>query len=268
MEILSPFHTASNFMVIEGTTFPSRFYPYAKQPIMDEQIYSGHENLSNPLYGKTAIFLGDSICEGDALGGWASRIGKKNTMLCENDGIGGSTISATLPSKTICTRTVKMQNPDFIILEGGTNDADHIGNATGETKPSAFGTWTDDEYGTNDAETHYGFNIDTFCGAVDYMCKRFIVLYPNAKIGFIGAHKMGTTDATRANRGYYIKTAMEICKKWGIPCLDLWNESHLNPKIPSHYTSGETYLYVDGQHLTANGYDLISSKIEAWMKTL
>ena len=28
------------------------------------------------------------------------------------------------------------------------------------------------------------------------------------------------------------------------------------------------YLYVDGQHLTANGYEYITSKIEAWMKTL
>ena len=266
--IQSPFHSAGNFMVVKGATFPDRFYPYEEQPILDEMIYSGHENLNNPLYGKRVVFLGDSICEGDTLSGWAGRIGQKNTMLWENDGIGGSTISTVYASKCICTRTIKMQNPDYVIFEGGTNDADRIGTATGETKPAAFGTWSEDDYGTSDAATYYGFDIDTFCGAVDYICKRLVSTYAGAKIGFIGAHKMGQADASRANRGYYIHTAMEICKKWGVPVLNLWDNCYLNPKIPAHYTSGESYLYTDGQHLTANGYEYISPMIEAWMKTL
>jgi len=267
-EILSQYHTFGNFMVIEGSEFPTRFYPYLEQEVINERIYSGHENLNNPLYVKRAVFLGDSICEGDSQSGWAGRIGSKNTMLWENDGIGGSTISTALPSKAICTRAIMTENPDYIIFEGGTNDADHIGDATGETKPEAFGTWAEDNYGTDDAETYYGFNINTFCGAVDYLCKRLVSTYPSAKIGFIAAQKMGTSNSSRKNRGYYIQTAKEICHKWGISCVDLWNESHLNPLIPSHYTSGQTYLYSDGQHLTANGYEYITPIIEAWMKTL
>lgn len=268
VEILSPFHSKSNFMVIEGDSFPDRFYPYVQQPIADANIYSGHENLNNPLYGKRAVFIGDSICEGDSGKGYAGRVGLANTMLWENDGISGSTISTVQASKPICTRSVLTENPDYIILEGGTNDADIIGDATGDTKPAAFGTWDEDEYGTDDTSTYYGFDVSTFCGSVDYMCKRFVSTYPSAKIGFIGAQKMGTVADTRANRGYYIHTAMEICRKWGIPCLNLWDESHLNPLIPSHYTNGETYMYSDGQHLTANGYDYISPIVNAWMKTL
>ena len=266
--IETQYHSASNFMVIKGTTFPDRFYPYEPQVLMDAEIYSSHENLSNPLYTKRAVFLGDSICEGDAKSGWAGRIGMDNTMLWCNRGIGGSTIAITSAGKTICTRSLLMSDPDYIIFEGGTNDADRIGDATGETKPAAFGTWAEDNYGTNDASTYYGFDINTFCGAVDYLCKRLISDYAGAKIGFIGAHKMGTTDSMRANRGYYIHTAMEICKKWGVPVLNLWDNCYLNPLIPAHYTSGQSYLYLDGQHLTANGYEYVTPIIEAWMKTL
>lgn len=266
--IQTPYHAMDCFMVVKGSSLPTRYYPYTPQPVIASNIYSGHENMNNPLYGKRVMFTGDSICEGDAGGGWAERIGKTNTMLWENCGIGGSTIAVTSAGKTICIRPLTMTDPEYIILEGGTNDADRIGDATGETKPEAFGTWDADNYGTDDATTYYGFDINTFCGAVDYMCKRFVSLYVGAKIGFIGAQKMGTVDATRANRGYYIHTAMEICRKWGIPCLNLWDECYLNPLIPSHYTSGEDYMYIDGQHLTANGYEYITQIIEAWMKTL
>ena len=267
--IQSPFHSAGNFMVIKGNTFPDRFYPYEKQPILDGIIYSGHENLNNPLYGKRVVFLGDSICEGDSESGWAGRIGRENTMLWSNLGIGGSTISTALAGKCICTRPITMTNPDLIIFEGGTNDADRIGKATGETKPANWGTWSESDYGTNDAGTYYGFNIDTFCGAVDYLCKRLISNYPGTKIGYIAAHKMGTTDATRANRGYYIAEAAKICRKWGIPVVDLWNECYLNPMLPALYTpNGENNFYLDGQHLTDRGYDYIVPIITAWMKSL
>ena len=268
--IETPFHSRSNFMVIKGRTMPSRFIPYIEQKLMDGSVYSAHENLNNPLYGKKVVFLGDSICEAstDDQGGFAQRIGMANTMLWENAGIGGSTIAVTGANKTICTREIKMTDPDYIILEGGTNDADRIGTATGETKPANFGTYDPDDYGTDDASTYYGFDINTFCGACDYMCKRFVSMYAGAKIGFIGAHKMGQVLATRKNRGYYIQTAMDICKKWGIPVLDLWNGSYLNPMIPAHYTSGEDYLYADGQHLYPKGYAYITPMIEAFMKSL
>ena len=266
--LLTPYHSHDNFMVVEGTSLPDRYIPFTQQKLMDTNVYSAHENLDNPLYGSKVAFLGDSICEGGDDSGYCSRIGLRNTMLWENAGIGVSTIAITSANKTICTRPITMENPEYLILEGGTNDADRIGDATGETKPAAFGTWNEDDYGTNDSSSYYGFDINTFCGAVDYMCKRMVSDYPYSKIGFIGAHKMGTTEAARKNRGYYIHEAMKICRKWGIPCLNLWDESHLNPMIPSQYTNGEDFLYVDGQHLTHKGYDYISPVIANWMKTL
>lgn len=272
-ELTTQFHSAGNFMIIEGSAFPDRFYPFTEQDIIDTNLYSGHENLNNPLYGKRAVFLGDSICEGDSLSGWAGRIGTKNTMLWENDGIMGSTISTVVAGKPICTRNIKTLNPDYVIFEGGTNDADHIGSILGEEIPEAFGTFSETDWGTDEAATYYGFDIGTYCGALDYLCKRLIKTYPGAKIGYIVAQKMGvgTTNYTPTgnNRRAYFEQAMKSCKKWGIPYINLWDGCYLNPQIPELYTSGDnTKFYSDGQHLLAKGYDYISAMIEAWMKTL
>ena len=65
---------------------------------------------------------------------------------------------------------------------------------------------------------------------------------------------------------------MDICKKWGVPFINLWDGCQLNPSNPSMYNSDaqgdENYDYIDGQHLTAKGYEVVTPKIEAWMKTL
>ena len=272
--IQTPYHSKACFMCVEAGSFPLRFYPYVEQPVMDAQIYSGHETLNNPLYGKRAVFLGDSICLGDSGGrGWSGRIGRKNTMLWENEGVNGATIYRYTSGKTICTRVIKTANPDYIIFEGGTNDADRIGSIIGGSTPTAFGSWTATNYGTNDASTYYGFDIDTFCGAFEYLCKRLVSNYPGAKIGYIVAQKMGagTSDYTVSgnNRRAYFETAIQICTKWGIPYINLWDGCYLNPQIPAHYTRGEdTSLYIDGQHLTAYGYEYIYPIVEAWMKSL
>ena len=272
--LVTPYHSESCFMVMKGTTtLPGKFIPYGTQYQFADNYHPASEGLYNPLYNKNVVFLGDSICEAgtDDHGGYAGRIGDENTMLWENEGVGGSTITYNTgvgSGKYICLKEINMTSPDYIILEGGTNDADRIGDATGSTKPAGFGTYDIDDYGTNDAENYYGFDIETFCGACDYMFKRIVSTYPGTKVGFIGAHKMGQVEATRKNRGYYIQTAIDIARKWGVPCLDLWNGCYLNPMIPSHYTANENYMYADGQHLLPKGYAYISAIINAWMKTL
>lgn len=268
-DIETAFHAKSMFVVIKGNTFPNRYYPYTGQRVIAGDIYSAHENLDNPLFGKKVVFLGDSICEGDDLSGWAGRIGRANSMCWENEGVGGSCMSTVYSTgKTICIRGIKTVASDYIIFEGGTNDADRIGDITGGTIPAAFGSFTPDYWGTDDYDTRYGFDIGTFCGAMEYMCKRLTTGYAGAKIGYIVAQKMGS-GANYRNRRAYFDTAMQICHKWGIAYLNLWDGCYLNPANPAHYTSdSEASFYRDGQHLTARGYDYITPIIEAWMKTL
>jgi hypothetical protein len=88
----------------------------------------------------------------------------------------------------------------------------------------------------------------------------------------------GAPDHTSANHVHrrFFDRAVEICQKWGIPVIDLWNGCPLNPKLTVYYDSSIPKLesnaagkyYTDGQHLTITGYKFIYPLIEAWMRNL
>ena len=231
---------------------------------------------------KTIVFDGDSICQASSEAkhtverGWPYRIAQKTGMCWRNFGIGGGTITAEMYSlvtgnprhwisRNIDAIHKEFPSLNYLILEGGTNDADllrDIPERFGEVDPADFSGNYDDS---------------TFCGAIESLFFKAISYYPTAKIGFIIAPKMGVGDTyeIRSRRVFFDKI-IEICKKWGIPYIDLWEGSPLNPNLKVYYDADLTLeentvagkAYVDGQHLTKVGYDIISPTIEAWIKTL
>ena len=262
-------------MVVSGNSMPTEFVTYvAPYSVLEDTQKVNAVNVNggsiNPLYAKVVAFDGDSICHGisaqDGKNGWAGRIGNSNSMNWKNYGISGGTITNNASHCILNSLNdihTFMPTLDYYIFEGGTNDADHLGL-------SGIGTVTDDDYSGS-------YDTSTFSGAFETLIYNALTFYPSTKIGYIVAQKMGKTDNVNyANRKAYFDRAMEICKKWGIPYINLWDESPLNPNINSMYDSSKDAqgnidsgrLYVDGQHLTPNGYDVITAKIEAWMKTL
>ena len=270
----------TNVMLVKSSTYPTEFIPYSK--FLSETVKIKSTQIvpfnieNNPLYGKKIIFDGDSICHGTSVGsqspyygwGYAGRIGNKNKMDWHNEARSGATITHGLKfsdqtnrhwiSSNIDSIYSLYPDADYIILEGGVNDADLLRNDAEKT-------------GTVSQTKFNNFDYDIYAQALDYLFRNAINYFPNAKIGFIVAQKMGVE--TRYDSEYYRRAffdmAIEACKKWSIPFIDLWNESGLQPKVPSQYTAGaETNLYTDGQHLTDLGYDFITPKIEAWIKTL
>ena len=237
--------------------------------------------MDHLLYEKTIIFDGDSICQAGSEGpapnrGWAYRIGDRNHMNWHNFGIGGGTLTAELYSLVTgnprhwisrSIDTIHEQFPclDYLILEGGTNDADLLSGT-----PEKFGVIDPDDYSGS-------YDDQTFCGACESLFFKALSYYPTAKIGFLIAPKMAACDPdTYKNRRYYFTKIMEICKKWGIPYLDLWDGCPLNPRLKVYYdetlsteeNAQAGKAYVDGQHLSKIGYDIVSTKIEAWIRTL
>ncbi len=237
--------------------------------------------LENRLYGKIAVFDGDSISSGSSPSGrhpWAKLIGEKNNMTWKNYSCGGGTITAEMyvestgtarhwVSRTIDKIHDEFETLDYLILEGGTNDADLI-----RAEPKRFGTYDISDYSGN-------YDDSTFTGSLEMLFYKATKYYPTAKIGFIVAQKMGRTSqgyGANNNRRRYFLRAIEICKKWGIPYLDLWEGCPLNPALPQYYNpelsvdenNAQGYCYTDGQHLTSTGYAVVTSKIEAFMQTL
>lgn len=268
-----------SFMFIEGSSYPNTYIAFRQNWRLPDLTIDA---AINPLFDKKVVFDGDSICAGNGseMGhygrGWAGRIGVDNNMEWYNVGVSGACVTAETyflnntprhwVSRYIDTIYTDYPDLDYLIGEGGTNDADNF-----YSTPEKLGTFSETDFTGP-------FDDTTFYGAMDSWCKKALTYFPKAKIGFIIAHKMGTNFVTYVKNRYdYFTYAEKVCKKWGIPVINLWETGQLRPDVESNYNpiyntietaTEHGYLYYDGQHLTAYGYDLISPKIEAWMKSL
>ena len=244
-------------MIVKDRDYPAEYirYGYIEVPT------SNAKKKSNPLCGKVAVFLGDSICaattvEGEYYNyGWAGMIGEANQMSWTNYGKNGGTIAhrgsdgtciANIADKAITEHPAA----DYVIFEGGCNDADLM-------REAGLGSISSD-YAT--------FDTSTFTGAFEALVLKLITAYPYAKIGYIIPPKMYARNDYTANthlHRLYFNRAIEVCEKWGIAVVDLWRGSSLNPKL-----ANSSLFYTDGQHLTLAGYEKIVPMIEAWMGDL
>ena len=207
----------------------------------------------NELNDKIISFIGDSICFGDGFaGGYGKIIAEKNKMIYENLGKSGSTIaSGTKVASTgsnrgwICRRISEIRSDaDYIILEGGVNDAS-LGVPLGEITIGYTATLDD----------------TTFCGAFESILKQAIDRFPGKKIGFIITHRMSNAFET-----YYPKM-IEMLNKWGIAYCDLYKTCpplYFIPYLKTNYTKNG-----DGWHPNELGYMCYYvPKIETFIKSL
>lgn len=212
----------------------------------------------NPLYGKTAVFDGDSICAGKSSDyhtngfGYAGRIGVKNCMNWINYGIGGGTITSGTKDSSekdrhwVSTNIAKIKeeypNADYLILESCLNDG--------------FNKLPIDELSEGYDEE---YDPTRFTGAVEYMLKSALTLFPSARIGVVIPHRVSID----LNKWHDVVRA--ACKKWNVPYIDLYYLSGINVNVEEQ----NKIMFSDGvTHLTAEAYERISTQIEKWMRTL
>ncbi len=206
----------------------------------------------NPLSGKIAVFDGDSICYGaGSTGGYPAIIATETGMTVQNLGVSGGTITPVTGTPHCIATSILNGNTaaDYVILEGGGNDADQ--NVTLGQITSGFDSVLDP---------------DTFAGAFELMIRNAYSRYPTAKIGYIFIHKCIANFDSRTSNSYY-NVAKAACEKWGVPYCDL--NTHTPPiayladlRVPYTYDS-------DGIHPNQAGYELFYvPKITAWLKTL
>lgn len=236
--------------------------------------------MENHLFGKKIVFDGDSICHAtsetaDKNRGWAYRVGERFGMEWYNVGISGGTVTAEMyygenhyrrhwVSRNIDKIHENHPKLDYLIIEGGTNDADLL-----DKEPERFGEYSLSDYSGN-------YDDSTFTGSLESLFFKALTYYPGIKIGYIVAPKMGRPDigyGPEYKRRRFFLRAIEICKKWGVPYIDLWESSPLNPSLKAHYdpdldpdgNRAAGKLYIDGQHLTKEGYDAVSVAIGQWI---
>lgn len=277
-------NVANTAMIVFGTTLPDYYIDNGETNVSTVDFIESIKG--NVLFGKTAIFDGDSICASSTdvsgNGAYAGRISVANAMIIHNYAVGGGTItsetySGSTPKHWIVDSIDSVYNAhpdaDYIILEGGTNDADVIGSIINGNTPERFGSYSMTDFSGD-------YDDETFCGAVELLIYKAINYWPSKKIGFVIAMKMGKTSngytPETNNRRAYFETIMDICDKWGIPYLNLWDNCYMNPSLDVCYDStmrpqenvAANKMYQDGQHPAPRGYDYIAPIIGEWMKTL
>ena len=253
-----PEDAQDTYLVMKNKEFDVNYYTKTMK------VSSDH--LDNPLKGKTCLFIGDSLCSAaqdtkiDGQRGWARRVKELSGAIPTNVGRGGSTFSDVSMKDSDATeyhviykqlyRTAG-QKFDYILLEGGGNDA--RGNAP-IGKPSKG---YDPDY----------FDLSTFAGGMEMMIYTAIKEYGDtAALGYLMAYKMprSTKGVLADKMGEYYAVAAEICKKWDISYLDMYNHDEiygkLNPMGTEHVP--------DGIHADDSGYDIIGPYINEYMKSM
>ena len=265
------------FMIVEGDTMPSEYIAYFpehkelnKDLLPQEIIFENEASellvYASPLYEKKISLNGDSICYGaGSSGGYGKIIADKFKMTIQNIANSGGTIAGntyytdgTTPRHYI-SRTISNMDTDadYIILEGGVNDA--------SVKPP-LGTLSEGLAATLDDTTYYG--------AFESMLKQAIKRFPGKKIGYIAVHQMHPDYSAAGTADNYYFASKKCCEKWGVPFLDLNTTippfGLINPSNTELYPLREAYTYnADGWHPNADGYNkYYVPKIISWLESL
>ena len=216
------------------------------------------------IRGKKIAFLGDSITEGvgpSVIDNVYWKVLERNTgALCYGFGVSGSRIAAQrvpgpYPESEVnfVTRADDMiPDADIVVVFGGVNDFAH-GDAP-------FGCHND----RTDA---------TFCGAVHVLMEKLMERYPNGQVVFmtplhyefeddVGINHYGVRRCGNLQR--YVDAIMEAAAFYGIPVLDLFRTSSIQPKVPFN----KQLNMPDGIHPNDAGNARVAARLEGFLKSL
>lgn len=217
------------------------------------------------LKGKKIVFLGDSITEGVGTSSQEHTFWKvferRTGAECFGYGIGGTRIAMqhVVPSENPAwdlyfgSRVEEMRpDADVVVVFGGTNDFGHGDAPLGEMSDR-------DE--------------ETFFGALHSLFLKLINKYPEAQLVVMTPlHRASESDTRFSERGLrrvgsletYVNAISQVAAFYGIPVLDLFRTSGLQPLVP---VLKEKYM-PDGLHPNDAGHEKIAEKLIGFMGTI
>ena len=186
-------------------------------------------------------------------GGYGKRIAELNNMEYHTRASSGATIVVEDDSENNIVKQVDEAIasgvvPDYVIFNGYTNDI-----TSQRTTP--IGTLSDGYEAP--------FDTSTFTGAFEYICHKLQTTWNGVRILYIRPHKMPSRVLSKQIE--YGNRALEVCKKWSIPVINMFDEGIMNTYISTH--DGYYTNTGDPTHPNANGYKygytpIIESKLK------
>lgn len=215
------------------------------------------------LKNKKILFLGDSITEGVGASStekcYVSVFGKLSGAEVKNYGIGGTRIAkqskislSEESDRDFMSRVDEMDSEaDVVVVFGGTNDFGHGDSTIGD-------------FSSRDECTFYG--------ALHILCTSLINKYPKADIIFMTPlHRVSEDDEVNeigleheALLSGYVDIIKEVAGYYGLPVLDLFNTSGIQPKVD---IIREIYM-PDGLHPSDAGAEKIAKRLYNFLLSL
>lgn len=201
------------------------------------------ETLTNPYKGKTIVVFGDSILAG---WGWKEGTGiiqplkeKYTDAVWINKAESGANMAVTSsPAHTPIVTQIKNYTgaANAIILDGGVNDKNN-GISIGSITAGYDAT----------------YDTSTFCGALESSLQYIMDRYPLAVKLYLIPHSFGK-DNSYLDSIY--EKAIEICKKWNMPYLDMrvYSQIAMTASNKEAYTYNPNSKKGDGVHPNETWY--------------
>lgn len=208
------------------------------------------ETLTNPYKGKTIVVFGDSILAG---WGWKEGTGiiqplkeKYTDAVWINKAESGANMAVTSsPAHTPIVTQIKNYTgaADAIIFDGGVNDIN-----------------SSIPVGSIESGYDASYNTGTFCGALESALQHIMDTYPLALKLYIIPHSFAK-DNSYVDSIY--SKAIEICKKWNMPCLDMrtYSQIAMTSANKEAYTYNPNSKKGDGVHPNETWYRTFYSPV-------
>ena len=238
---------------------------YMKNFIASDENLNNKQN-KNPLYGKKAIFFGDSWCAGNTSqpGGWAGWIKANNpSMTITNCGRHGADWWQCYNAWFEDTNNYNSlpDDADYIIIEAYTNGLYELESELNKS----LGIIDEFTYYNSIAEIESALG-DTHARDLEKCLYSIVKRWNGKKIGLMFPYK--SVDMLNENNAFrkFREQVFKCCRKYNIPVFD--NFDGCNIPSWSSELRAKYYLKDDTVHLNKAGYDIICPPIENWIKTL
>ena len=189
----------------------------ATQTVDNFKIYGNDNALSFPLEGKTIVAFGDSIVAGHqyTAASFVNFVAEKEGMtVLQKNAVNGATImNANYSGGRILTQiqNASASTPDYVIFDGGTNDAEYL------TKNS--NVQIGEANSTDEA---------TFTGSFRATIQALKTKYPNAKLVYVAVHKMKNEIRSEAVQKELHEMELAICGELGVTVANIYDDTTLD----------------------------------------
>jgi lysophospholipase L1-like esterase len=218
----APIVLASGTKTITGTNLAKfvacNYYGTGVQSIDNFRLTRPANAAYGSLTGSSVYAFGDSIVWGHKYSrSFMNFLAEREGMTLTKYAVNGATVGPTSNQVLTQVQNANSQAPDFVVFDGGTNDAGEI--HTNHTY--TVGTVS----ASQDPAT---FDTGTYAGTLETTIRTMRQKWPSAQLVYVAAHRMGSRDwdTQLALRQVYLQAA----QKWGIAVADVFSDATLDTR--------------------------------------